>query len=193
MVPDNAADRQHLMEADEIAALTQKLGKMIYEDNRGVPPDQLILIGIQRGGVPLAERLVGEIAARYGVQYPWGTLDIAMYRDDIGLRKTLPQIFETRIPFDINGKTIILIDDVLQAGRSIRAALDAINYFGRPAIVRLAALIDRGGREFPIQADYAGKFVKVADELRIRISWKEDSGSADFVYTTPNPKIEADL
>ena len=181
MVPDNAADRQHLMEADEIAALTQKLGKMIYEDNRGVPPDQLILIGIQRGGVPLAERLVGEIAARYGVQYPWGTLDIAMYRDDIGLRKTLPQIFETRIPFDINGKTIILIDDVLQAGRSIRAALDAINYFGRPAIVRLAALIDRGGREFPIQADYAGKFVKVADELRIRISWKEDSGSVDFV------------
>ena len=193
MVPDNAADRQHLMEADEIAALTQTLGKKIYEDNRDVPPDQLILIGIQRGGVPLAERLVGEIAARYGVEYPWGTLDIAMYRDDIGLRKTLPQIFETRIPFDINGKTIILIDDVLQAGRSIRAALDAINYFGRPAIVRLAALIDRGGREFPIQADYTGKFVKVADELRIRISWKEDSGSADFVYTTPTPKIEADL
>ena len=193
MVPDNAADRQHLMEADEIAALTQTLGKKIYEDNRDVPPDQLILIGIQRGGVPLAERLVGEIAARYGVEYPWGTLDIAMYRDDIGLRKTLPQIFETRIPFDINGKTIILIDDVLQAGRSIRAALDAINYFGRPAIVRLAALLDRGGREFPIQADYTGKFVKVADELRIRISWKEDSGSADFVYTTPTPKIEADL
>lgn len=193
MVPDNAADRQHLMEADEIAALIQMLGKKIYEDNREVPPDQLILIGIQRGGVPLAERLVDEIAARYGVQYPWGTLDIAMYRDDIGLRKTLPQIFETRIPFDINGKTIILIDDVLQAGRSIRAALDAINYFGRPAIVRLAALIDRGGREFPIQADYTGKFVKVADELRIRISWKEDSGSADFVYTTPTPKIEADL
>ena len=193
MVPDNAADRQHLMEADEIAALTQTLGKKIYEDNRGVPPDQLILIGIQRGGVPLAERLVGEIAAQYGVQYPWGMLDIAMYRDDIGLRKTLPQIFETRIPFDINGKTIILIDDVLQAGRSIRAALDAINYFGRPAIVRLAALLDRGGREFPIQADYVGKFVKISDDRRIRISWKEDSGSVDFVYSIPTPKIEADL
>ena len=193
MVPDNAADRQHLMEADEIAALTQKLGTMIYEDNRGVPPDQLILIGIQRGGVPLAERLVREISTRYGVEYPWGMLDIAMYRDDIGLRKTLPQIFETRIPFDINGKTIILIDDVLQAGRSIRAALDAINYFGRPAIVRLAALLDRGGREFPIQADYVGKFVKISDDRRIRISWKEDSGSVDFVYSIPTPKIEADL
>ncbi|MBQ9337802.1 MAG: bifunctional pyr operon transcriptional regulator/uracil phosphoribosyltransferase PyrR [Lentisphaeria bacterium] len=193
MVPDNTADRQHLMEADEIAALIQKLGKMIYEDNRDVPPDQLILIGIQRGGVPLAERLVGEIASASGVQYSWGTLDIAMYRDDIGLRKTLPQIFETRIPFDINGKTIILIDDVLQAGRSIRAALDAINYFGRPAIVRLAALIDRGGREFPIQADYVGKTVQISAERRIRISWKEDSGTADFVYSTPTPKIEADL
>ena len=193
MVPDKAADRQHLMEADEIAALTQTLGKKIYEDNRDVPPDQLILIGIQRGGVPLAERLVGVIAAEYGVQYPWGMLDIAMYRDDIGLRKTLPQIFETRIPFDINGKTIILIDDVLQAGRSIRAALDAINYFGRPAIVRLAALLDRGGREFPIQADYVGKFVKISDDRRIRISWKEDSGSVDFVYSIPTPKIEAVL
>ena len=193
MVPDNAADRQHLMEADEIAALIQKLGQKIYEDNRGVPPDQLILIGIQRGGVPLAERLVSEIFNRNGVQYSWGTLDIAMYRDDIGLRKTLPQIFETRIPFDINGKTIILIDDVLQAGRSIRAALDAINYFGRPAIVRLAALLDRGGREFPIQADYVGKFVTISDDRRIRISWKEDSGSVDFVYSIPTPKIEADL
>ena len=79
------------------------------------------------------------------------------------------------------------------AGRSIRAALDAINYFGRPAIVRLAALLDRGGREFPIQADYVGKFVKISDDRRIRISWKEDSGSVDFVYSIPTPKIEADL
>ena len=193
MDPEQAADRGRLMGSEEIAALIEQLGAMISNNNRNIPADQLILIGIQRGGVPLAERLVGAIRRASGITPLCGSLDIAMFRDDIGLRKTLPQIFETRIPFDINGRTIILIDDVLQAGRSIRAALDAINYFGRPAIVRLAALIDRGGREFPIQADYTGKFVKVANELRIRISWKEDTGSADFVYTTPNPKIEADL
>ena len=194
MVSDEKAeDRRHLMEADEIASLIESLSEKICNDNPGIPPDQLILIGIQRGGVPLAERLVRCIQARTGIAYPCGTLDIAMYRDDIGMRKTLPQIFETRIPFDINGKTIILIDDVLQAGRSIRAALDAINYFGRPAIVRLAALLDRGGREFPIQADYVGKFVKISDDRRIRISWKEDSGSVDFVYSIPTPKIEAVL
>ena len=193
MVPDNAADRQHLMEAGEIAALIQQLGERICNDNRNVPPDQLILIGIQRGGVPLAERLVHEIQTRTGVEYPCGALDIAMYRDDIGLRKTLPQIFETRIPFDITGKTIILVDDVLQSGRSIRAALDAVTYFGRPAIVRLAVLLDRGSREFPIQGDYVGKAISVPKDRRIRISWNELTGCGDFVYSAFNPKIKESI
>ena len=191
MVPDNAADRQHLMEADEIAALIQKLGKTIYEDNRGVPPDQLILIGIQRGGVPLAERLVGAIQRASGVTPLCGSLDIAMFRDDIGLRKTLPEIFETRIPFDLTEKTVILVDDVLQSGRSIRAALDAITYFGRPAVVRLAALLDRGSREFPIQGDYVGKKISVPDDRRIKVSWNEITGKGDFVYSVETPKIKA--
>lgn len=119
---------------------------------------------------------------------PLGTLDISMYRDDIGMRKTLPYIFETRIPFDINGKVIILVDDVLQSGRSIRAALDAITDYGRPAIVRLATLLDRGLREFPINADYVGKFVDVPPEERIKINWHEYCGEEDYVYTVRNRK-----
>ncbi|MBO4630315.1 MAG: bifunctional pyr operon transcriptional regulator/uracil phosphoribosyltransferase PyrR [Lentisphaeria bacterium] len=193
MVPDKAEDRQHLMEAGEIASLIRKLGEMICSDNRNVPDGQLILIGIQRGGVPLAERLVQEIRNRSGVVCPCGTLDIAMYRDDIGMRKTLPQILETRIPFDITGKTIILVDDVLQSGRSIRAALDAITYFGRPAVVRLAVLLDRGSREFPIQGDYVGSFMEVPKERRIRVNWHELTGTGDFVYSAPTPKIKESI
>ena len=193
MVPEHADDGAFLMGADELAALIQKLGTMIYNANRGLPPDQLILIGIQRGGVPLAERLVEEIRKQTGIQYLSGSLDIAMYRDDIGLRKTLPQIFETNIPFDLNGKTIVLVDDVLQSGRSIRAAFDAITYFGRPAIVRLAALLDRGSREYPIQGDYVGKVIDVPADLRVRIGWKELTGKTDYVYSVPNPKIKAAL
>ena len=181
------------MEAGEIAGLIRKLGEMICNDNRNVSPGQLILIGIQRGGVPLAERLVQEIRNRSGVSCPCGALDIAMYRDDIGLRKTLPRILETRIPFDITGKTVILVDDVLQSGRSIRAALDAVTYFGRPAIVRLAVLLDRGSREFPIQGDYVGRFVEVPEERRIRVSWQELTGTGDFVYSASTPKIKDSL
>ena len=181
------------MGAEEIAALIEKLGAMISNDNRNIPPDQLILIGIQRGGVPLAERLACAIERISGAKHPCGTLDIAMYRDDIGLRKTLPQIFETRIPFDLTEKTVILVDDVLQSGRSIRAALDAVTYFGRPAVVRLAALLDRGSREFPIQGDYVGKKISVPDDCRIKVSWNEITGSGDFVYTVNKPKIKAAL
>ena len=193
MVAENAEQRQHLMETDEIAALIGKLGKMICTDNQQVSPDQLILIGIQRGGVPLAKRLVQEIKRISGIEYPCGALDIAMYRDDIGMRKTLPQIFETLIPFDITGKTIILVDDVLQSGRSIRAALDAVTYFGRPAVVRLAVLLDRGSREFPIQGDYVGKRIEVSAECRIRVNWKEIAGTGDFVYAASTPKIKESL
>ena len=190
MAPENAGERQHLMEADEMDALIRKLGKMICSGNRDLSPDQLILIGLQRGGVPLAERLVREIKASSGREYACGTLDIAMYRDDIGMRKTLPQIFETRIPFDINGKTVILVDDVLQSGRSIRAALDALTYYGRPAVVRLAVLLDRGSREFPIQGDYVGRNITVPEDRRIRVNWQEITGTGDFVYSASTPKTK---
>ena len=185
---DSTPDKTHLMDAEEISALIDKIAQEICDKNKYANQDDFVFIGIHRGGVPLADRLVKSIEKKARFLPPLGTLDISMYRDDIGMRKTLPYIFETRIPFDINGKVIILVDDVLQSGRSIRAALDAITDYGRPAIVRLATLLDRGLREFPINADYVGKFVDVPPEERIKINWHEYCGEEDYVYTVRNRK-----
>lgn len=185
---DSTPDKTHLMDAEEISALIDKIAQEICDKNKYANQDDFVFIGIHRGGVLLAERLVKSIEKKACFLPPLGTLDISMYRDDIGMRKTLPYIFETRIPFDINGKVIILVDDVLQSGRSIRAALDAITDYGRPAIVRLATLLDRGLREFPINADYVGKFVDVPPEERIKINWHEYCGEEDYVYTVRNRK-----
>ena len=115
-------------------------------------------------------------------------IDISLYRDDIGLRHYLPDIQPTVLP-DINGADVILVDDILQSGRTIRAALDAITDFGRPAKVRLAALLDRGSREFPIRPDYLGSNVTVPEDQRISISWQELSGEKDTVLLTPKKRF----
>ncbi len=139
------------------------------------------LIGIQAGGVPLARRISRLVQAETGCRIEVGSLDITMYRDDFGTRPALPIIRETEIPFDINGKIIILTDDVLQSGRSVRAALDALTDFGRPGQIRLAALIDRGQREYPIHADFVGETVQVEKDWRVCMDWVEFSGT-DCVY-----------
>ena len=186
---DSSPEKTHLMDAEEISALIERIAQDICDKNHHAGRDNFVFIGIHRGGVPLAERLLKNIEKKSGFLPPLGTLDISMYRDDIGMRKTLPCIYETNIPFDINGKTLILVDDVLQSGRSIRAALDAITDYGRPAIVRLAILLDRGLREFPIQADYVGKFVDVSPDERLRINWSEyGSGCGDYAYAVRNNK-----
>ena len=141
----------------------------------------LAFIGIQPRGVPFARRVIRGIHEITGGKPELGSLDISMYRDDIGMRKTLPVIYETCIPFDINNRTIILVDDVLYTGRSIRAALDALTDYGRPSYIRLAVLIDRGLREFPIRADYIGKSCVLSTDKTIRVEW-EDSDGADAVY-----------
>jgi len=137
---------------------------------------ELAFIGIQRHGLEFARRAASAIKGLRSVDLPVGSLDISMYRDDIGMRKSLPTIHETVMPFDINGRGIILADDVLQSGRTIRAALDAINDYGRPAFIRLAVLIDRGLREFPIQADYVGSRLDLPATKRVRVKWKELDG-----------------
>ncbi len=168
-----------IFEKDTIDSVLEKISDAVTaEFNHSM--DDLVLIGIQRRGVPFARRLSENIERRKGIRIPVGTLDIGMYRDDIGMRSNLPPIQETRIPFDLNGKTVILADDVLQAGRSIRAALDAINDFGRPSIIRLAVLFDRGNHEFPIAADYVGMKIEIPDGFKISVHWTEIDGS-DFV------------
>ncbi len=135
--------------------------------------DDLIIVGIQRRGVQLADRLVALLASRDGVVVPRGALDITLYRDDLETVGPRPVVGKTELPLDIEGKFIVIVDDVLYTGRTVRAALDELADFGRPARIALAVLIDRGGRELPIHADVVGKTVSVADTDRVDVHVSE--------------------
>ena len=142
----------------------------ILAHNQGV--SDVALIGLQTGGVPLARKLAANLAEIEGSNIPVGYLDVAFYRDDIGLRPVSPRE-PTEIPFDLSAKTVVLVDDVLFTGRTIRAALDAVTDFGRPASVQLAVMVDRGHRELPIRPDFVGKNIPTRrDEL---VDVREDS------------------
>jgi pyrimidine operon attenuation protein/uracil phosphoribosyltransferase len=142
------------MDAGDVQRAVWRMAHEIVEHNHGL--DGVVLIGLQTGGVPLAEKLADALEAIESVKPPTGTLDVALYRDDIGLRPVLPEAV-TSIPADLTGTTVVLVDDVLFTGRTIRAALDAITDFGRPRSVQLAVMVDRGHRELPIRPDYVGK------------------------------------
>ncbi|SFL73676.1 bifunctional pyr operon transcriptional regulator/uracil phosphoribosyltransferase PyrR [Pelosinus propionicus] len=139
-----------------------RIAHEIIENNKGIK--DLILVGIRTRGVPLAERLAAEIKRIEGAELPVGILDITLYRDDLSTLSYQPIVHETQIPIDISGKTIVLIDDVLYTGRTVRAALDAIIDIGRPKVIQLAVLVDRGHRELPIRADYVGKNVPTSSK-----------------------------
>jgi len=137
-------------------------------------PDQpLVLVGIHKRGVPLAERLARAIQEQTGTPISVGTLDITQYRDDLGSLRDLPTLIGSDIPFDIDGARVVLCDEVIYTGRSIRAALAELLDFGRPALVQLAVLIDRGGREFPIHPDYRALTVQIADNERVAVQFTE--------------------
>ncbi len=149
--------RSRVMDADDLGRATRRMAHEIIEANAGL--DDVCLIGLQTGGVPLARRLadaLAEIAGPDQAEVPVGRLDVAFHRDDIGLRPTLPEAI-TDVPFPLDGMVVVLVDDVLFTGRTIRAALDAITSFGRPRAVQLAVMVDRGHRELPIRPDYVGK------------------------------------
>jgi pyrimidine operon attenuation protein/uracil phosphoribosyltransferase len=146
--------RTQVMSADDVARATRRIAHEIIERNHGL--DDVVLIGLQTGGVPLAERLSAALEQIEGVEVPVGTLDVAFYRDDIGLRPVLPEAV-TEIPGDLDGTIVVLVDDVLFTGRTIRAALDALADHGRARAVQLAVMVDRGHRELPIRPDYVGK------------------------------------
>ena len=154
----------------------------IVEKNKGV--ENLCLVGIQKGGVVLAGRLASQIESIEDRPVDVGTLDIAFYRDDIHTKDEQPVVKKTEIPCSINEKTVILVDDVLFTGRSIRAAMDALMDFGRPAYIQLAVLIDRGHRELPVRADYAGKNIPTALSDLVDVSLEEDGTSDRVVLIT---------
>ncbi len=140
------------------------------------------LVGIHQMGVELARLLCQEIAGISGKTPEYGELDITMYRDDIGTRNMLPRIHETIIPFDVNGKEIILVDDVLSTGRTIRAALDALTDYGRPGLIRLAVLVDRGEPEFPIRADFTAYQVSLPPERKVVVKFEPDEFSPAGIF-----------
>ncbi len=161
-------------------ALT-RISHEILERNGGVA--NLVLVGMHSRGVPLAHRISSAIERFEGVKVPVGTLDIGMYRDDIS-EKGSPVMKPTDIPSDINDKTVVIIDDVLYTGRSIRAAMDAISDFGRPSQMQLGVLVDRGHRELPIRADYVGKNVPTSREEDVQVRLQEIDGEDAIVITS---------
>ena len=172
-----------VMDAAEIARANVRIAHEILERNRGA--EHLGLVGIAARGDDLARRLAAKIEEIEGSKVPVGVLDITFYRDDIGLRAEAPEVHETRIGFDIGERTIVLIDDVLFTGRTIRAALDAIIDFGRPRVIQLGVLVDRGHRELPIRADFVGKNVPTrADEI-VRVLLTEEDGEDAVVVEDP--------
>ena len=168
---EGAMTGRQIMTADEIRRATIRLSHEIVEKQAGT--DGLVLIGIQRRGVPLARRIAESIAEHEGVEIPVGALDITFYRDDLSLVAQQPVVKGTELPGGIDGKTIVLVDDVLYTGRTIRAAMDALVDFGRPQAIRLAVLVDRGHRELPIRADHVGKNVPTSREELVRVHLEE--------------------
>lgn len=146
--------RKQVMDANDVQRAVWRMAHEIVERNHGL--DDVVLVGLQTGGVPLARRLAEALHEIEAYDVPVGTLDVAFYRDDIGLRPVLPEAV-TDIPFDVTGLIVVLVDDVLFTGRTIRAALDALTDFGRPRAVQLAVMVDRGHRELPIRPDFVGK------------------------------------
>lgn len=153
----NMVDKATIMDAQAVKRALTRVSHEIVERNKGV--SDVVLVGIRTRGVPLAERIAEEIKRIEGVDLPVGVLDITLYRDDLSTLAYQPIVHETLIPFSINDKKVVLIDDVLFTGRTVRAALDAIMDIGRPSAIQLAVLIDRGHRELPVRADYIGKNV----------------------------------
>ena len=165
---------RQIMTADEIRRATIRISHEIVEKQAGTAG--LALVGIQRRGVPLAHRIAASILENEGVEVPVGALDITFYRDDLSMVAQQPVVKGTALPSGIDGRTIVLVDDVLYTGRTIRAAMDALVDFGRPQAIRLAVLVDRGHRELPIRADYVGRNIPTSRQQSVQVRLVEIDG-----------------
>ena len=183
------APRAQLLDAGEIRRAVTRIAHEILERNKGA--SNLTLIGIAARGDDLARRLAAEISRIEGLDVPVGVLDITFYRDDIGLRSEAPEVHETRIASDISGRTVVLVDDVLFTGRTVRAAMDALVDFGRPRAIQLAVLVDRGHRELPIRADFVGKNVPTRRDEDVQVRLEETDGE-DAVVVGERPPVGRD-
>jgi pyrimidine operon attenuation protein/uracil phosphoribosyltransferase len=170
-----------VLSADDIRRAIRRIAHEIVERNGG--PEGVVLVGMRTRGVPLAHRLADAIREFEGELIPVGSLDIGLYRDDIASMQLRPRIQPTDMPTDIDGRQVVLVDDVLYTGRSIRAALDALTDFGRPASIQLAVLVDRGHRELPIRPDYVGKNIPTALQEEVQVMLVEIDGCDEVRIT----------
>ncbi len=175
--------KKNVLSAQQMARILRRMAGEILERNGGV--EGLMLVGIRTRGVPMAEGLAAEIERSEGQKVPIGVLDITLYRDDLSVIAPQPVVKETRLPGPVEDQTLVLCDDVLYTGRTIRAALDALTDYGRPRAVQLAVLVDRGHRELPIQADFVGrKIASAADEL-VEVRFVDTDGEDKVTIMEP--------
>jgi pyrimidine operon attenuation protein/uracil phosphoribosyltransferase len=170
-----------VMDADRMGRTLTRIAHEIIERNRGL--DELVFVGVRTRGVPIARRLSARLEEIAGTRVPTGALDITLYRDDLMRHAVGPQpvVHSTEIPFSIDDKKILLVDDVLYTGRTVRAALDALIDFGRPQLIQLVVLVDRGHRELPIKADYVGKNLPTSRPQSVQVRLEEIDGSDEVV------------
>ncbi len=175
---------QVVLSASDIRRAVRRIAHEIIERNGAL--DRLLLIGMRTRGVPLARRLAAAIAEFEHEAIPVGALDIGLYRDDLTKRGLRPQLQPSEIPSDLSGRSVVLVDDVLFTGRSIRAALDALIDFGRPQRIQLAVLVDRGHRELPIRPDYVGKNIPTSGAQEVQVLLLETDGRDEVLLSTAN-------
>ncbi|HEX9665160.1 MAG TPA: bifunctional pyr operon transcriptional regulator/uracil phosphoribosyltransferase PyrR [Thermodesulfobacteriota bacterium] len=168
-----------IMDSETIAQTVSRITDEIISTNRD--SGELVVVGIRTRGIYLAQRLAEQLKNITGIKPPLGTLDISLYRDDLQIKREWPELKKTDIPFTIDRKTVILVDDVIFTGRTSRAAIEAIMDFGRPSSIQLAVLVDRGHRELPIQADYIGKKIDTNKNEKVRVLLNETDGKDEVL------------
>ncbi len=176
------AGRVQVMDAAEIGRTLRRMADEILERNGAQGVKKLALVGIHTRGVEVARRLCDLIEQTAGMRPAFGVLDISMHRDDLRRRARLTSIQPTRLPVDLESRTVVLTDDVFFTGRTVRAALDALGEYGRAPSIQLAALVDRGHRELPIRPDYTGREVETSPDDRVRVEFTPEDGDADAVW-----------
>jgi len=179
MEQDESGAERVLLTALDLQRALARVAHEIVERNRGV--DNLVLLGIRTRGAPLARRLQVKLQELEGVVVPLGELDITLYRDDLARRKLEPRLGPSTVPVSLDDRRVVLVDDVIYTGRSVRAALDAIMDYGRPSSIQLAVMVDRGHRELPIRPDYIGKNVPTALDEEVRVRLDETDGRDEVI------------
>jgi pyrimidine operon attenuation protein/uracil phosphoribosyltransferase len=178
-----------IIDEEGLSRIITRIAHEILEKNKG--SQSVVLMGMKTRGEFLARRLFDKITQIEKIELPLGVLDVTLYRDDFRTRLKQPEVSVSNITFDINGKDVIIIDDVLYTGRTVRSALNALMDFGRPRTIQLCVLIDRGHRELPIRADYIGKSIPTSNKEEIKVKMKEiDGEDAIYLMETPSPNSE---